>query len=79
VVTSGEGGLIPPGIAVGVISRVGAAGVEVSAYVDWGRLDYVQVLRAEPVEPPEADLAAMDPSSVAAGVETIAASGPVLP
>jgi len=82
VVTSGEGGLIPPGIAVGVISRVGAAGVEVSAYVDWGRLDYVQVLRAQPIEAPEADgadLAVIDASAVAAGAETIAATGPVLP
>lgn len=54
VFTSGEGGLLPAGILVGAISRADEARVEVTPFVDWERLDHVQVLRAVPVLPPEA-------------------------
>ncbi|WP_051328624.1 rod shape-determining protein MreC [Geminicoccus roseus] len=54
VITSGDGGLIPAGIAVGVISRADPSRVEVTPFVDWARLDHVRVLRARPVAAPEA-------------------------
>ena len=45
VVTSGDGGLFPPGIPVGVIAAIGDGGVRVQPLVDWDRLEYVRVLR----------------------------------
>ena len=45
VVTSGDGGLFPPGIPVGVIAAVGDSGVRVQPLVEWDRLEYVRVLR----------------------------------
>lgn len=45
VVTSGDGGLFPPGIPVGVITAIGDSGVRVQPLVDWDRLEYVRVLR----------------------------------
>ena len=45
VVTSGDGGLFPPGIPVGVITAIGDGGVRVQPLVDWDRLEYVRVLR----------------------------------
>ena len=45
IVTSGDGGLFPPGIPVGVIAAIGDGGVRVQPLVDWDRLEYVRVLR----------------------------------
>jgi len=45
VVTSGDGGLFPPGIPVGVVSAAGDGGVRVQPLVDWDRLEHVRVLR----------------------------------
>ena len=45
IVTSGDGGLFPPGIAVGIVAAVGEGGVPVQPLVDWDRLEYVRVLR----------------------------------
>lgn len=44
VVTSGEGGLFPPGLPVGIVSSVREDGVLVQPFVDWDRLEYVSVL-----------------------------------
>ena len=53
LITSGDGGLIPAGIAVGSISRIDGQRVEVGPSVDWPRLAYVRVLSAVPVAPPD--------------------------
>jgi rod shape-determining protein MreC len=56
VLTSGDGGLVPPGLAIGRVSAVAEGGeVSVRPFVDWSRLDYVSVLLYEGLPPPEAD------------------------
>ncbi len=54
VLTSGSGGVLPAGLLVGVVSRVGDAGVSVRPFVDWNRLDVVSVLLSPALPPPEA-------------------------
>ena len=44
VVTSGHGGRLPSGLPIGRVSRVQDGGVEVQAFVDFDRLDYVMVV-----------------------------------
>lgn len=44
VVTSGHGGVFPPGLAVGVVAAVGDTGVRVRPYVDWGHLEYLRLV-----------------------------------
>lgn len=44
VVTSGEGGVLPAGLPVGVITAISEAGVRVKPVVDWDRLEYVRLL-----------------------------------
>jgi rod shape-determining protein MreC len=43
IVTSGEGGVFPPGLPVGVVSVVDAAGPRVEPYVELSQLGYVLV------------------------------------
>jgi rod shape-determining protein MreC len=57
VLTSGDGGLLPPGLVVGEISSVTDSKVRVSPYVDWARLDYLSVLRYQPLPDPAEDVA----------------------
>lgn len=54
VVTSGRGGLLPPGLAVGVVSAIGDRRVAVTPLVDWDRLEYLRLLQYAPVLPPDA-------------------------
>lgn len=44
IVTSGYGGVFPPGLAVGVVAAVGDAGIRVRPYVDWGHLEYLRLV-----------------------------------
>ena len=44
VVTSGHGGMFPPGIPIGTVSRVTDAGGVVEPFADWDRLEFVSVL-----------------------------------
>ena len=44
VVTSGNGGLYPPGLPVGRVSAVGRSGIEVSPFADFSRLEYVTIV-----------------------------------
>ena len=53
VVTSGRGGILPPGLEVGVVSAIGDQKVTVTPLVDWDRLSYVRLLEYAPVLPPE--------------------------
>ncbi|HEX2527261.1 MAG TPA: rod shape-determining protein MreC [Geminicoccus sp.] len=76
VITSGEGGLLPAGIPVGVISRMASGEVDVTPVADWERLDVVQILRALPVEPPEAALPVQAASIEATSATRLAAELP---
>jgi rod shape-determining protein MreC len=44
IVTSGDGALIPPGLPVGVVSKIENGVVTVKPFADWYRLEYVSVL-----------------------------------
>ncbi len=52
VLTSGEGGLIPPGLLVGEIKSIANGDVRIVPFVDWTRLNYVSVLNREPILAP---------------------------
>lgn len=45
IVTSGHGGVFPPGIPVGMVASVSEGEVRVQPFADWDRLEYVSVLR----------------------------------
>lgn len=45
VVTSGDGGLIPPGLPVGLVIQTGEGVMRVQTFSDRGRLDFVRVLQ----------------------------------
>lgn len=45
IVTSGHGGVFPPGIPVGMVASVTDGEVRIQPFVDWDRLEYVSVLR----------------------------------
>jgi rod shape-determining protein MreC len=53
VLTSGRGGLLPPGLPIGRIASVEESKVAVATLVDWERLDYVRLLSYAGVRPPE--------------------------
>jgi rod shape-determining protein MreC len=44
IVTSGHGGVFPPGLPVGVVVSTGDAGVRVRPYVEFHRLEHVRLL-----------------------------------
>jgi rod shape-determining protein MreC len=47
IVTSGEGGVFPPGLPVGTVSSVGDGSAVVRLYAEWERLEFVSVLDYE--------------------------------
>lgn len=54
VVTSGQGGVFPPGLPVGVVSKAGGHPARVDPFVNLKRLEYLRVVSYKPVPPPEA-------------------------
>lgn len=44
LVTSGQGGMLPPGLPIGVVSEVADGVVRVQPFVRWHQLEYVRVL-----------------------------------
>lgn len=58
VVTSGQGGVLPPGLPIGVVSRAGNQNAFVQPFTDWGHLEVVKVTRYDGIEfaplPPQA-------------------------
>ena len=54
VLTSGRGGLLPPGLAVGRIEPGEGPRLRVRPFVDWARLDYVALLAVAPTHLPGA-------------------------
>ena len=53
VVTSGRDGVLPPGLAVGMVSQIGEQKVTVAPLVDWDRLENLRLLAYARVLPPE--------------------------
>ena len=53
VVTSGRGGVLPPGLEVGTVTAIDEAGVTVEPLVDFARLEYLSLLEYRRVLPPE--------------------------
>lgn len=51
LVTSGVGGIFPPGLPVGVVSRVDGTDIRIEPIADLGRLELVQIL--DPGTPPD--------------------------
>lgn len=47
VVTSGDGGVAPPGIPVGVVAQIAEGEIRVQPFVEWDRLEYLSVVRFE--------------------------------
>lgn len=47
VVTSGHGGLFPPGLPVGIVSAVSEDGVTVQPLVEWSNVEYVRLVDYE--------------------------------
>jgi rod shape-determining protein MreC len=44
VVTSGRGGMLPPGLPIGLVAAVADTIAQVQPFVDWHKLEYVRVL-----------------------------------
>lgn len=47
VVTSGHGGVFPPGLPIGQVADVGEGGVRVQPSVDWGHMEYLRLVSYE--------------------------------
>jgi len=47
VVTSGNGGVFPPGLPVGVVIQADEAGMRVQPFVDWAHMEYVRLVDYE--------------------------------
>lgn len=53
VVTSGRGGVLPPGLEVGTVRSIDDAGVAVEPLVDFTRLEHLRLLEYANIVPPE--------------------------
>jgi rod shape-determining protein MreC len=53
VVTSGRGGVLPPGLEVGTITAIDGTGITVEPLVDFARLEYVRLLEYRKILSPE--------------------------
>ena len=53
VVTSGRGGVLPPGLAIGTVTSIADDAVTVEPLVDFTRLEYLRLLEYARVVPPE--------------------------
>ncbi len=49
VVTSGHGGLFPPGLAIGKVESFGEQGARVRPSVDWAHMEYLRLLKSRPL------------------------------
>ena len=74
VVTSGDGGLIPPGLPVGLVIQTSDGNLRVQSFANHERLDYVRVLKYEfPT-----DVARQDPPALLTGPPVKAAPAPAV-
>jgi rod shape-determining protein MreC len=53
VLTSGRGGVLPPGLEIGTVIAIDDAGVTVEPSVDFARLEYMRLLEYDQIVPPE--------------------------
>jgi rod shape-determining protein MreC len=53
VLTSGRGGVLPPGLEIGTVIAIDDAGVTVEPSVDFARLEYLRLLEYDQIVPPE--------------------------
>jgi rod shape-determining protein MreC len=53
VLTSGDGGVFPPLLPIGVVTSPSEGELRVDIFTDLSRLEYVQILAYDPVLPPE--------------------------
>jgi rod shape-determining protein MreC len=44
IVTSGHGGVFPPGLPIGVVTSIVESTIKITPYVDWNRLEYVRLV-----------------------------------
>ena len=44
IVTSGHGGVFPPGLPVGQVASVSQEGIRVQPFVDWGHMEYLRLI-----------------------------------
>jgi rod shape-determining protein MreC len=44
IITSGDGAVLPPGLPVGVVSKIENGKAYVKPFVDWYHLEYVSVV-----------------------------------
>ncbi len=49
LVTSGHGGLLPPGLPVGRVASTSEGEIRVTPFVDWNRLEYTVLIRNDPI------------------------------
>jgi len=75
VVTSGDGGLIPPGLPIGIVIQTSDGMLRVQTFADRDRLDFVRVLQYEF----PAEVKRQDPPSVLLGPPVKSASPPPPP
>lgn len=54
LLTSGHGGMLPPGLVVGEVTAVADGKPLARSFVDWQRLDYLSLLHYDSPPPPEA-------------------------
>jgi rod shape-determining protein MreC len=47
VMTSGHGGVFPPGLPVGQVTSVGEDGIRIQPFVDWGHMQYLRLVDYE--------------------------------
>jgi rod shape-determining protein MreC len=47
VMTSGHGGVFPPGLPVGQVISVGEDGIRIQPFVDWGHMQYLRLVDYE--------------------------------
>ena len=44
IMTSGHGGVLPPGLPIGVVASVGEGGIRVAPFADWARMEFLRVV-----------------------------------
>ncbi len=47
IVTSGTGGVFPPGLPVGMVASVSDSGVRVQPFADWNKIEFVRIIDYE--------------------------------
>lgn len=44
IMTSGHGGVLPPGLPIGVVASVGEDGIRISPFADWAQMEFLRVV-----------------------------------